>query len=452
MRGFAFSMFSILWVTSAGVGLVGCDDGDDPDCTADPDCILPLSCIEGRCAPECRISADCEGSEVCFESVCYPPVSRCQVDEQCAPFSQVCDPTTERCVNPDGQNDAVVRPDRGIRDAGPLDRGRPIDMRPDDGRPLDMRPDNGRIVDMNPDQRVVDQGVGPDPDMGVPGVGEYGEDCRCGSDCVSGFCVENKLLGRRVCTSRCANDPACPGIDTCIPVQVSGGTGECPEVAGGPQPGEVIPVCIPNDTGFPCRLDAAQVPCNSGICLRPPVPAPWINVQDVCAAPCQDDRKCPVGFACQVVPGVDGQVCAPDVDVTSCPQGTLNECAGVCNVAAGDPLDSTLCLNIEANNGPGYCSCTCDDAVDCPRGQACSRGILDTGDPARAGICLLIAGYRCPQEVDDPDAMQCPSFTCATDDVPANSACTAPCVNNADCPVGLQCRNIDGATYCLAPE
>jgi hypothetical protein len=385
---------------------------------------------------------------VCFESVCYAPVLRCRLDEECAPFQQVCDLNTNRCVSAMSESDARPLPDRGLADMRvEPDRGTPPlpDMRPIDASPPDMR-----VRDAMPDMRTPD--VGPDPDMAMQGQGNYGDDCRCGSDCTSGFCVENKLLGRRVCTARCENDPSCPGIDTCIPVQVAESRGECPDVPGGPQPGEIIPVCIPNDTGFPCDRDRPQNPCNSGICLSPPDPAPWINVQDVCAVVCQDDRKCPPGFACQEIPGVDGRICAPDAQVTTCPNSTVNECAGVCRVAAGDPLDSTLCLNIMGDQGPGFCSCTCNDRVDCPRGFACSRGIIDTGDPARPGICMLMAGYRCPLEVEDPNAMQCPSFSCATDDIPANSVCTAPCRGEQDCPVGMACRAIEGATYCLPPE
>lgn len=430
----------------------GCDDGGEADCTANRDCPLPFSCIGGKCIPECRITPDCEQGSVCFESVCYAPVLRCQLDEQCAPFGQICELQTQRCINPPMDGDALPmvdqgRPDRGVAPDATL----PQDMRVIDARP----PGDMRVVDMR-DVPPVDMGpvidAMPPPDMGTPGQGTYGEDCRCGSDCTSGFCVENKLLGRRVCTDRCANDQACPSIDTCIPVQVSMGSGECPAVPGGPQPGEIVPVCIPNDTGFPCDRDRPQNPCNSGICLSPPDPAPWINVQDVCAVVCQDDRKCPPGFACQEIPGVDGRICAPDAEVTTCPNSTVNECAGVCRVAAGDPLDATLCLNIMGDEGPGFCSCTCNDRVDCPRGFACSRGIIDTGDPARPGICMLMAGYRCPLEVDDPNAMQCPSFSCAADDIPANSVCTAPCRGEQDCPIGMQCRPIDGANYCLPPE
>ncbi|MCB9546464.1 MAG: hypothetical protein H6706_11515 [Myxococcales bacterium] len=455
-------------------GLAGCDDtpaGSGAGCVEDRECDLPYSCIEGRCIEECRRHADCARGEVCYESVCYAPVEFCRIDAECAPFGQVCDVTIGRCVPtggalchptlnpcPEGQTcrdgacvlptDDASRPDATVRDATVRDAAvRDAAVR--DARPPER--DQGVV-----DARVPppDRGVDP-PDAAVAGDGRYGDACRCGSDCASGFCVENKLFNTRTCTDRCGNDGECPGLDTCLPVQSAGPSAECPGNPNGPPPGEVVSVCIPNDTGYPCQLEAAQNPCLSGVCLRPPQPVNWFTVQDQCAMFCQDDRKCPHGHSCQQIQGVRGRVCAPATEMFACPDGTIQACGGVCPAAAGRaPEDVSVCLALGA--GPGYCSCTCDRASDCPTGYACSRlDGLNTGDPGRSGVCLAMAGYRCAGEAARPNTPQCPSLTCALDDAEPNAAvCTAPCNREADCPPNFACQPVDGSPqgYCIAFE
>lgn len=453
--------------------LPACDDSSSPSgqgCTENRDCNLPFSCIQGRCVQECRRHADCAQGEICFDSVCYPPVDTCRTDVECEPFGEVCDQVNRRCVPPGG---AICHPTLNPCPVGQVcqneacrlqvaDAGRlPVDASPRDATvppPRDATVPPPRDATTPPPRDAAvppprDAAV-PPPDAAVVGMGQYGDPCRCGSDCASSFCVENKLFNTRTCTDRCRNDGECPSLDVCLQVQAAGPSRECPDHGGGPAPGELVNVCIPNDTGFPCDLNAAQNPCLSGVCLRPPQPADWIHVQDQCAMFCQDDRKCPHGYRCDAIAGVQGRVCQPAVEVFSCPDGTIQQCGGVCPPAAGrDEADLALCINLQEGEA-GYCSCTCSTARDCPVGFACSRfAELNTGDPQRTGICLAMSGYRCPGEIARPQEPQCPSLTCATDDQQAaNSVCTAPCEREADCPPNHACRAIDGAPglYCLA--
>ncbi len=294
--------------------------------------------------------------------------------------------------------------------------------------------------------RVMDAAQDGAPDMRLPGEGQHGDVCRCGSDCESGFCVENKLRAARTCTVLCEDDRGCPGLDTCVQAVASGPTAECPDPSpGGPEPGEMVGVCHPNETGLPCE---APRHCTLGICLQPPRPADWINVQNVCSAPCSDDSKCPVGFICQAAEGAGARICSPDVEAFPC--RSFEQCGGVCNPDDGSV---TACINI-AEGGEGYCSCTCSTAADCPRGFACDQDTFpNEADPRRPGHCVLMAGYRCPAEAEDPNARQCPSLSCAVDgDHPERSACTALCRVDNDCPAQHRCEDVGGARACLADQ
>ena len=338
-------------------------------------------------------------------------------------------------------------------DAGERDGATPLDSGPDGGaRDMLVRADVQARDGAEPPPDAAGpppDGAGPPPDMGpdgrAPGMGVYGDMCRCGSDCASGWCVENKLRAGRTCTEECEGDNFCPGIDTCVQVSVAGPTAECPDPnPDGPEPGDLVGVCIPNETGLPCaRADQ----CTLGICLEPPRPARWINVQSVCTVPCQDDRRCPNGFTCQDTPGAQGRVCGPEVEVAPC--RSFDQCGGVCNPS---DANTTVCIQLE-DGGEGYCSCTCASARDCPLGFACDAVTLPSQDPRRPGHCVLMAGYRCPQEVANPDALQCPSYNCAADaDHPERSTCTSICRNEADCPRNHLCENVGQVNACLPAE
>jgi len=315
----------------------------------------------------------------------------------------------------------------------------PIDARPP---PRDAEPP----VDATP----------PDPDAAPPvrGDAQYGDPCRCGADCASGFCLQNTYrdFGGQ-CSAQCGANAAvvrCPGIARCGQARVPALSPGCPDPGLGLDEGDLVQVCAPNETGIACRGPADCI--IDGVCVSPPDPvaSPVVAVQSICGARCEDDQGCPTGFRCQDVGMQGGQqvrVCAAAVDVAACPDGSNQSCGGVCPMQPGDdPLDISYCIRLDQSPG-GFCSCSCRNAGDCPVGFACSRGVLDTGNAARPGICLPIAGYTCPQG----DAA-CLSTLCAPPQ--GNDTldrCTAPCTGPADCPTGYTCAQPPGAqiTVCV---
>ena len=187
-------------------------------------------------------------------------------------------------------------------------------------------------------------------------------------------------------------------------------------------------------------------------CVTPPNPVPGqVDVQQACAAVCEQDSNCPVGYRCEHVPGLPQgpRVCNASARVFACVDGTNRTCGGVCPVAAGvNEVDVSHCILLDQGAG-GYCSCSCASAAHCPDGFACSPGVIETGDPTRPGICLPIAGYTCPR---GPNS--CLSFICESprQDVIFNR-CTAPCNGPQDCPTGMICVEDQelGGRVCRGP-
>ena len=269
----------------------------------------------------------------------------------------------------------------------------------------------------------------PPPDAALPPLKLYGEPCGAGRECQSGLCVGDPINGGGFCTQACIRDNQCPELDVCRPV-------------GGGQS-----VCFRNETGTPCNLPND---CVDGICLTPPDGLPWANVQNICINRCTADGKCPAGYTCEFIQSNQGPVQACNVNVdrlVTCPGGIINTCenSGVCNIPVGrDPLDIYQCIGT-VDRPDGYCSCSCRDVTHCPDGFGCFRVPNDiiSGDAARPGLCLAFAGYRCPLGAADPDnpqAEQCPSFTCVTPDTGVFDAyCSSPCLADTDCPAEYTC-------------
>jgi hypothetical protein len=493
-----------------GLSLPACDDevgtkgGTDgaASCTTNLDCDLPLSCIEGRCQVECRGDRDCGNGATCFEGACfsYPPT--CRLDNECAPFGEVCDRVRNRCVPPGSARcdddlapcpggqvcnaegrcqlpgaDVGPRPDQGPDpDQGPRpDRGPDPDQGPRADRGPD--PDQGPRADRGPDPDQgprVDQG----PDCPPQGNGRYGDPCLGGNDCATGFCVENKLRGQRVCTDLCNLDAAnpaatCPGIDACVAAEVQPAANpDCPGPIGVPPAGSIVGVCFTNETGLPCDFDRPRPgECIGGACIQPINPAaapyPWMGASPVCGTSCVDDRRCPTGTTCREV-GNAGRVCAPLLEWLVRCDGEINNCGGACpSLTPQQEVDNALCLTVNGQVG-GYCSCQCQSNRDCHTGYACG--------PIGGGVkaCIPFAGLRCPAEGANPGAcvrnnqcaaeeiclngfcqqLQCPSLTCLIDDVdPRLNRCTAQCVNANDCPGGYDCQQFEGfGGFCVSGD
>lgn len=430
--------------------LVGCTDTAGSSgargCRGDTDCPLPERCVDARCVIECRADLDCAPTEECRDNVCVDPLAGCTSDADCRAFGLVCDIRTRSCVEPrDGGSPADAAP----RDAALLVDGLPvIDAEPDPEPepPRDRGVDPPRDATPPPLDRAVPPPDAALPDQGpIRGDARYGDPCRCGADCASGFCLQNPYTGGGQCTATCGGGRACEGIDRCVQARVPALAPGCPDPGTGFGEGDVIEICAPNETGVACRGGGDCV--IDGLCITPPNPlVGQIPVQAVCGARCQDDRGCPAGFRCGPV-GVQGggqvQACGAAVQIAACPDGSNRSCGGVC--AGGLAVSHCLVLD----DGPGgYCSCACRTGADCPLGFACSPGVLDTGDPARPGICLPIAGYTCPAG----DA-QCLSTICLPGGAPGQpDQCTAPCAGPADCPGGYDCLPVPDSdlSICVA--
>lgn len=434
--------------------VVGCDDAaTNGGCTESRECELPLSCIEGTCQIQCRITPDCPRGEQCIDNVCWAPTSACSAEFECEPFGKTCDLVLGQCVQPGAAlcherlnpcpgsevcvggacrfptDDAGRRPDP---DAGPVepDGARP---QPDASRP---QPD---AAQPRPDAAQ------PQPDAAVGGALQYGDECSCGADCESGWCVSNKLRNTRTCTDTCeGGDATCPGLDTCFDVRVSGG-GQCPVPPNAVEVGTIVPVCIPNETGLAC-VDATR--CSSGLCINPPAaPVGLPAAHGVCSVECVvGDGKCPDGYACKVsANGV--QACLPANDVAACP-GDPFVCGGTCPLVQGDAeLAVTLCIGDEAG---GFCSCSCRNAGDCPVGFACAAN-ENSGDPNRPNVCVPIAGLVCPNA--DPNLLSEECFTglCLITENPLSNRCTAICDDDTDCPEQHLCADVGAGPKLCVP-
>ena len=468
------SLFKIFMVFSSLLICLSCDDETKTgQCGYHTDCPIPERCLEGQCRLECRVSTDCEQAERCFEGVCYLRPEVCRDDEECAPFQEVCDPRTLLCVPP---GELSVDANGGALSAGSstssggMTNG-DVSAGTEAGSPAGVE---GNLAGTEAGNTAGSMSAGSmsagsmsagsmsagsmsagsmsagsmsaGETGGAPaGTGAYGDDCNCPSDCMSGFCVVNKMKRRRTCSDGCDTDVDCPGIDTCLQAQVSPASDLCPDSPSSlPPPGSIVGVCVPNETAYPCN-DPSE--CTSGICLTPPQVVPWTSPQPVCTMACNNDYKCPVGYRCGQVGGIEGNVCVEEAQVSPCPSGDALSCGGVCPVPNGrDEADLAVCLN-GFNQTEGYCTCTCASASDCPSGFGCSD-IGDTGDPTRPNVCIPFAGAACP--LSDQGVEQCLSTTCLVDEDDSTlNRCTAFCAVASDCPSGYECINVGDASVCL---
>ena len=396
---------------------VGCSTGSvsgGSACGAAADCLRGQACVSGRCVmSDARI----------FDT------RDARVDRGMGDAGG--DATSEDSA-PDSASDG--RPDVPA-DAPPLDEG--VDAPPDEGLDLlverDVAPPAPDVASPEPDMAPPEPDMAPPvPDMAPPRLRIYGEPCLEAAQCASGVCVADPENGGGVCSSGCDGNDGCPGLDVCHLAENGGG------------------VCFRPQTGRVC-VDGGD--CLSGVCVTPPDPVAWLSIQPTCGDRCDADRHCPAGFRCGNVEAPNGfvRVCITAVrQINTCLDGRRIDCLGSCVVPQGrDPQDIPLCLDINNAVGPGYCSCTCRNAVDCPAGYACQLAPDLSGDPTRPGVCLAMAGYRCPFEARNPNILQCPSLACLGEEDPDQSYCTALCRDDLDCPGDYTCEDVgDGLQAC----
>ena len=335
-----------------------------------------------------------------------PGPRKCRLHSDCA--------LNERCV--DGHCEAECREDRDCGDRAPCVSGACVGGQADGGAwPLDG---GGPVAD----------GASGDGGAGTPG--NYGDPCNRAGDCLSGYCVSNKLTGEKICTIECATEAVCQEAHACLPV---------PRPTGG-----TVNVCVPSDAGSPCP-DGQGTTCIYGLCLLHPAQ----QSQSICSTPCTSARACPVGYSCSLVNVGSRQerVCMP-VGIRCSAQGQSTQCLSRwCSTQAQRPSD-------------GICTANCRTAADCPRGWAC--GWDDLGPQTVVDVCqpLLRQGQLIACTVDAQNRNDCYSKTCATD-TGTTGYCTAFCMDvnftaqPERCPTGWRCVAVDlgGATgyACEAP-
>ena len=154
----------------------------------------------------------------------------------------------------------------------------------------------------------------------------YGSPCEAQEECQSGLCLKaGDAPG--ICTKNCTVPLDCPGTDTCYPVGSES-------------------VCAPNDSGTPC-----SVGCYSALSLNNE------TGQCVCAASCTDANKCPAGFGCGLV---------------ATPTGNQKVCVAVGVQCMADQPSPCFDKCVSDNGGlSGYCTTSCQSALDCPSGWLC---------------------------------------------------------------------------------
>ena len=456
-----------IWLL-AGVLVLGCSDDEEiRRCRLSSECELPQQCIDNRCLLECRVDTDCDDFDghQCVENVCHDPNMVCQTDRDCRPFNMLCSPVTRRCTNP--QNLVPCNPTRpcaqgfvcshnlcfpnegggrpGLDGGIPVidaSRGIPIidaqtmtprrDAAP---RPRDAARPPPR--DAAPPQRDMMPPIG--------GAGRYGDPCQCSSDCGSGFCIlnpYNQFAGQ--CTAQCRGGAGCPDRDVCMLAEVPSVRDGCQPPPHGLPAGSQVEICVPNETGQACDPNAG---CPlGGLCIQPVNPLPGqIDIAYACGTTCRGNGECPSGFGCTQVQTPQGVVnaCGANATINLCPNGSNDMCGGVCRGVANE-ADVAHCISSDGMSG-GFCSCSCNRAQDCPQGFACEAG-LPSGDNARPGICVPIAGYTCP----GGDLNLCPSFTCIANPLGDGiDRCSSTCRNVEDCPTGFGCLPAGGTSICI---
>ena len=317
-----------------------------------------------------------------------------------------------------------------------------------------------------------------------------GGPCNSGSQCVSGFCVDNAC---------CATD-SCPDGEVC---SVPGTFGVCSPPAENGHPCTAPGQCVSGSCvdGFCCSTlscPSGQF-CNTGDCAPPsgngtPCSDPNQCTSGNCVdAVCCESERCITGQSCNV-PGSEGTCTAPlpngsqctvDSQCTSgfctdgfcctvdvCPVGQTCGATGVC---IGQPVTATPTPSptntptpqpngASCGSGSQCVSTFCVDSVccaqsSCPQGQACNiTNSEGTCAPQRP------IGGECSKDADCASG-NCQNGTCQAARTPTPTATAthtqvprpgpgSPCSTAANCDTGLFCTNgvCCISSGCLAPE
>ena len=297
-----------------------------PDCIFDTDCPIPHICgRDGTCIPECVEERDCPDDQVCHRGGCRAPGGPCLESGDCL-GGEVCH--LRRC-----------RPEPDCLFSDQCEPG----QRCVDGQCVDLGPDAGTGPPLE------DGGVDPGCE---PRQGRYGDLCECPEQCATELCLDVAVLDwQPVCTSECGVRAPCPGIDLCMPV------------------GDGRQVCVPNDSGRPCRGGFDCV----FYCLSDP------RGGATCSTPCDNASQCPQSWGCGPVMSDTG------------PQRLCLPAGGVCSASAECP--GQRCLPRSPGSLVGFCTLDCRDARDCPAGWSCCA-VYDPVLNALVRICY--DGPVCP--------------------------------------------------------
>ncbi len=208
----------------------------------------------------------------------------------------------------------------------------------------------------------------PDVIESIDALDETGEcatagcPCAADSDCDSGYCIEGREDGGRVCAELCTDTCALEGF-------------VCRLLENGD--GSLVRLCVPEWDPY-CRPCEIAADCLS---LRAECHALAAGI-DVCVTPCGDNELCPSGAACVPLDGAtDGpRFCVPEagtcegcVDADGDGYGVGPECAG------GDPddLDNTV-----YDGAPELC-----DTLDNDGDGAVDEDFDFANDPTHCGAC-----------------------------------------------------------------
>ena len=281
------------------------------------------------------------------------------------------------------------------------------------------------------------------------GDGQYGDPCDCGIDCATGICL-GAARGPGHCSNRCVNHLHCAGDSLCRTMALREENDGCADPGLGLGEDRVADVCVPNETGLPCE---GPEDCLFGsLCLDQSRLAPNLTIHRICGARCDVNAECPDAYRCDPVDlaGARVNVCQPRAELRPCPDGTTDQCVGVCPLDPGEvEVDVSQCSSGQAGVA-GYCTCACRSAADCPAGFACTVAPARGDEPPAPGTCTPIAGFTCPAGADGHAA--CPSDLCHDPgEEEGLPLCTAGCADAASCPDGYHCEIDEGRDrgYCL---